>query len=1089
LKSRISLFLICALSSAYAGTITGALQTPNGITIRNATLTFQLQQAGLIIGTGAVVPLAASCYTSIDGTVVGIPNPTADVISSIDYGSGTLPGRIYYIETTFYSGSQETLTSPELRIQLTGAGTLTITPAASVPPNATGMRVYIGTSSGRETLQGSTSSTTQQFSQAVALTSGAATPSSNTSICSVAFNDTIIPYSGYNVSLISLTGNAYPGWPQAWQLNGGLNGTVNISSGAPLWNGTIVYPQPIVAQPQNHGPQSISGPLNLSGYNLVDVGEIGFGTTTPSWPIDVENGAINASGGYLYNGAAPLNHILLGNGTAYVDSETVPASTLTGLFYQTVLAQGTAEPQEAAFDFGAAFALGDSAGVATDINLAATGVTAGSYTNPNITVNAAGQVISASDGPSIPVTQALIITTGICTTANSAYGSCTFSPSWRTAFADTGYAVSCTAETPTSDGSTSTLTLYVSAKSTTGFTLELQNGDTTSADATTTAEIDCTGGASLKQDIRRELIDAAWGILAIVLFALIMSVAIVTTMQGQNIEDQPIASQYSIWQVSGYAPDTYTGFAPTACRVQGGASFFAAFTVGTPVKIVDGDPSLTEIVTPTNVVINNNTCSISIAPVNYHNLPFYLTSATGGLQEAINANLANPATNTIVLDNKFYVAAGPGNVAGVIAAAAGLTTLGLVDVTQTPYIWYTWNGTRYVETSTGGDVTSVFGRNGVVVAQSGDYVCDQVTGCGAAPNIAYNAQLASSISSTATTIPLSSSAANLFAPGVVVIDSEWIAYTGVSGDNLTGATRGYHQTTAANHSAGAVAHSVLDDFGNPAQGPEFAAISNQNALTWGMVFGCGAPDANAGSIVQIGCAGNDTYFDAFGGIEQSSSGTQNVFASEVGVGPGGGSARITNSGFLFDTTRQNQSTVPQGFGAGIAGPIESVQPTTIAAPGIVNFAGTGSTTWSYECTGTDIDGHTYPGTVASVMAPATIPSGGEIIVTCPFSAGAASEQIWRTAGGPDQGLLFSGPQPSVVPDNGSSTSGGTPPSANSTIPKVCTAGEQYCQLSGTTSTPTVACSASTAGWTFHNVSATTSPFAYVCNATSWVTAY
>ena len=105
------------------------------------------------------------------------------------------------------------------------------------------------------------------------------------------------------------------------------------------------------------------------------------------------------------------------------------------------------------------------------------------------------------------------------------------------------------------------------------------------------------------------------------------------------------------------------GFAPTACRVQGGASFFDAFAVGTPIKIVDGNPALTEIVTPTNVTINNNTCAISIAPANHHNLPYYLTSATGGLQEALTANYANPGINTVILDNKFYGSVGASNVA------------------------------------------------------------------------------------------------------------------------------------------------------------------------------------------------------------------------------------------------------------------------------------------------------------------------------------------------------------------------------------------------------------------------------------------
>ena len=59
-------------------------------------------------------------------------------------------------------------------------------------------------------------------------------------------------------------------------------------------------------------------------------------------------------------------------------------------------------------------------------------------------------------------------------------------------------------------------------------------------------------------------------------------------VQAQNIEGQIIASQYGRWKVPGYAPNTYSSFAPDSCRVQGGASFFFAFSVGTPITIVDG---------------------------------------------------------------------------------------------------------------------------------------------------------------------------------------------------------------------------------------------------------------------------------------------------------------------------------------------------------------------------------------------------------------------------------------------------------------------------------------------------------------------
>ena len=158
------------------------------------------------------------------------------------------------------------------------------------------MTVFVGPVSRAETGQGSTVGPTQVFTQnQTPVTTVTSLPLTSTSPCGVAFNDTIIPYSGYNVSLVSSSGNAYPGWPQAWQLNGGLNGTVNISNGAPLWNGTVIYPMPVLSQPLNHGPQSVAGPLNLTGYDLVNAGALGVGTSTPAWPVDVENGYINLS--------------------------------------------------------------------------------------------------------------------------------------------------------------------------------------------------------------------------------------------------------------------------------------------------------------------------------------------------------------------------------------------------------------------------------------------------------------------------------------------------------------------------------------------------------------------------------------------------------------------------------------------------------------------------------------------------------------------------------------------------------------------------------------------------------------------------
>jgi hypothetical protein len=571
----------------------------------------------------------------------------------------------------------------------------------------------------------------------------------------------------------------------------------------------------------------------------------------------------------------------------------------------------------------------------------------------------------------------------------------------------------------------------------------------------------------------KEVAIAIW-----LLFILALVIPAATTGSAQNIEGQLIASQYGTWQVSGYAPDTYT-FVPTACRVQGGDSFFPAFTAGTPVKIVDGDPNLTETVSPTNVTSNNNACSISIAPVNHHNLPYYLTSATGGLQEAINANLTNPGLNTIILNNRWYQLGGSSS---IISRVQGTAQLGLVDITTVPSTFYKWNGSQYVQAASGDEVSSVFGRTGGVAAESGDYTCLEVTGCGVEPNTYLSTTLSTSISATGSVIPLTASPSGLAGSGVVVIDSEWIAYSGISGNNLTGATRGYHQTTAATHGGGTTVDVVSVDFTNPSQGPWDYAVSTGPTPTI-LVFGCATANQTGQIFIQFGCAGSDVEVTDGGSIFQNNGAGENKLQAETGIGPGGGLAPITNSGYLFDSTRQNQSAVPQGFGGGIAGPVESVQPTTIAAPTITNFAEpVGSTTWSYECTGTDVDGNSYPGTIASITnGPATITSG-EIVVSCPFSAGAASETIWRTAGGPNQGPMIttSAPNPAVVNDGGGSVTPGTPPSTNSSVPKQCVDGEVSCWTS-TAIAPTGSC---TNGWLDTNQSGSPATL-YQCVSGAW----
>jgi hypothetical protein len=307
----------------------------------------------------------------------------------------------------------------------------------------------------------------------------------------MAFNDTIIPYSGYNVSLLSSNGNAYPGWPQVWQLNGGLTGTVNISNGAPLWNGTIIYPQPVMAQPLNHGPQSISGPVNLSGYNLVNLGAVGIGTSTPSWPVDVENGYINTNLGYLVaGGAGSSGQCLVSNGT-YFGPGACGASAPT-IYYQHLQRNGSLFNQEPFANFSTDFSVNDNPGsTRTEIGLLATGVTAGTYSNPTITIDANGRVDSASNGSTlVSQIEPMIINSGICSTGSGASSTCSFTVHWPTAFADGNYSLTCS---PNSAGAGGLTALMFSNKTATTFELTIQNGTASQAVVTTLTEIDCTG--------------------------------------------------------------------------------------------------------------------------------------------------------------------------------------------------------------------------------------------------------------------------------------------------------------------------------------------------------------------------------------------------------------------------------------------------------------------------------------------------------------------------------------------------------------------------------------------------------------------
>ena len=171
---------------------------------------------------------------------------------------------------------------------------------------------------------------------------------------------------------------------------------------------------------------------------------------------------------------------------------------------------------------------------------------------------------------------------------------------------------------------------------------------------------------------------------------------------AQNIEGQIVAAQYGEWKV----PSIGIGFSfdPASCQLSGGGKNFAAFSNGTPIKVVDENPGLTEVSNATVYAhVDPSSCSVSLGGLTHGHTSFYLASGTGGLQEALNnASIRMGGPNTIILNEEWYELVAPGNPATVIGAVTGGSGFGLVDVTTAPYTYYAWSGGHFNVVGSGG---------------------------------------------------------------------------------------------------------------------------------------------------------------------------------------------------------------------------------------------------------------------------------------------------------------------------------------------------------------------------------------------------
>lgn len=366
------LFLALAAGASAQGTLTGKFALPTGQPVAEGTLLLQLSQAATSSGGNYLAPQQVSCYTSTDGSVVGLPDPQATPAGSAFAGTGTLPAGTYFVSIAYIGPSgTTTLASPAGAFALSQAGELVLQAPALQPAAATGYTVFIGASPTAETLQGTVTGWAS-YTQAAPLAAGSALPAQNTTVCALLFNDQILPTgTWYTATLQDAQGTTLSGFPRDWYLEGM---TENVAALTPLaTNPAVLFPMPLLANPVNSSiPQSVHSGLNLNGFPISQSGNVGPGFFGAFW-----SGAAPAPGATLASwtpnaniGIAriDINAQTAGAGGTHGLTVTVSDGTTTCTFAGLLIAAATTSSEAAT---GAPNSCVFSAGVPLTVALAA----------------------------------------------------------------------------------------------------------------------------------------------------------------------------------------------------------------------------------------------------------------------------------------------------------------------------------------------------------------------------------------------------------------------------------------------------------------------------------------------------------------------------------------------------------------------------------------------------------------------------------------------------------------------------------------------------------------------------------------------